>query len=252
MGKRRQVARGADRALPRNHRQNVPVEERRPASRSPARLMPEAPCESALILSSRIRRTTAGSSGAPDARRMRAHDIELQGGQIGGGDALLGELAEAGIDAIDRIAGCLSSRATVSRAARRWPRAPSAESSTRDRSGERCADVSRVSGWSPMRDGHDAPYRCEPLHRGAEGFERSPSSLDVAAILRPHACRRRRHPTRKHCRRRKSSCRAPASPVAPDEGGMSASSTAISARWPGASAPTGCAIAAAPPLSAAS
>ena len=54
--------------------------------------------------------------GLADARCVRQHDVALQLGQVGRWDAYAGELAEAGVDAVDRLA-----------LARRWPR-PSARS----------------------------------------------------------------------------------------------------------------------------
>ena len=104
MRQRRQIARGADRSLARDHRQDVPIEK--PHQRFHGL---EADAGSALREGIDLEQQDGANDrhieGSPDARCMRTHDIELQRGKIGRRDALLGELAEAGIDAIDSIAG---------------------------------------------------------------------------------------------------------------------------------------------------
>ena len=51
-----------------------------------------------------IRRTTGAGSGSPDAGAMRQHDVALERREIRVGDADRGELPEAGVDAVDRVA----------------------------------------------------------------------------------------------------------------------------------------------------
>ena len=65
---------------------------------------PEAPRPRLASFSAIIRRTIAGRHRLADAGRMREHDVALQRREIVGRDAHAGELAEAGIDAVDRLA----------------------------------------------------------------------------------------------------------------------------------------------------
>ena len=55
-------------------------------------------------MSARISRTTASGSGFADTRGVRQHQIALQQLELLVGDAGLREQAEAGIDAVGRIA----------------------------------------------------------------------------------------------------------------------------------------------------
>ena len=63
---------------------------------------PEKPRARLAALSSRISRTTAFRHRLADADRVRSQQLELQHGQVIPGDAGSGQLAEAGVDAIDR------------------------------------------------------------------------------------------------------------------------------------------------------
>jgi hypothetical protein len=55
-------------------------------------------------LSAIISRATATGIGAPTPARMRQHDVALERGEVGRRDMDVRELAEAGVDAIDRLA----------------------------------------------------------------------------------------------------------------------------------------------------
>ena len=104
MRERREIARGADRALARDHRNDVAREHRCRAGRpSPAarrrRRAPRLASFSAIIS-----RTIAGAHRLADAGRVREHEVALQRRELVGGDAHVRELAEAGVDAVDRLA----------------------------------------------------------------------------------------------------------------------------------------------------
>ena len=65
---------------------------------------PEAPCARLASFSAIISRTTATGIGSPTPAACDEHDVALQGFEVGGVDAHAGQLAEAGVDAVDRLA----------------------------------------------------------------------------------------------------------------------------------------------------
>ena len=103
VGERRKVARGADRALARHHRRQALVEQRLEQAHGLA-----AHARRALGQARELERHHQSGDGdrhrRADARGMRQHDVALQLLEVGGLDAHAGELAEAGVDAIDRLA----------------------------------------------------------------------------------------------------------------------------------------------------
>ena len=103
VGKRCQIARGADRALAGNDRQNVGIEEGDQRVDGVERDAGGALREADDFEEQDQPDDRRWDSGGADARRMRAHDVDLQLPRDRRGDARRGELAEAGIDAIDRL-----------------------------------------------------------------------------------------------------------------------------------------------------
>jgi len=101
VGERRQVARGADRALRGDPRHQARVQHR------------QQRVDHLLAHARRAARQAAGLEGQrqphhrrgkrrPDAHAVRADQVELQPVELVGRDARAGELAEAGVDAVDR------------------------------------------------------------------------------------------------------------------------------------------------------
>ena len=103
VGERRQIARRTDRALRRNDRQDAALEEdeklldRRPADAGSA-LREAGDLERHDQAHDRLGQRLAGAGG------VRDHEIALERGEIAIGDADAGELAEAGIDPVHRLA----------------------------------------------------------------------------------------------------------------------------------------------------
>ena len=100
---RREIAGSADRALRRHHRDDVVGEH---GFQQFDGLRPHAGC--ALRQAGELQRHhQPGDSDRhrlADAGGMRQHDVALEGLEIGGGNADAGQFAEAGVDAIDRLA----------------------------------------------------------------------------------------------------------------------------------------------------
>ena len=65
---------------------------------------PDAPCARLASFSAIISRAIATGIGSPTPAAWRKHDVALQGFEVGGRNAHAGELAEAGVDAVDRLA----------------------------------------------------------------------------------------------------------------------------------------------------
>ena len=63
---------------------------------------PEWPRARLAAFSASIRRTTGGASGSPTPTRVRADQVELQRVELVFADACRRQLAEAGVDAVDR------------------------------------------------------------------------------------------------------------------------------------------------------
>ena len=63
---------------------------------------PECPRARLAAFSASISRTTSGASGCADADAVRADQVQLQLVELALADALVGELAEAGVHAVDR------------------------------------------------------------------------------------------------------------------------------------------------------
>ncbi len=103
VGERREVARGADRALRRNDRRHAAIEHRRDAV---DRLRPHA--GGALGEAAELQRHHQPRDGdgrrLAHACRVRQHDVALKLREIGLIDPHAGELAEAGVDSVDRLA----------------------------------------------------------------------------------------------------------------------------------------------------
>ena len=104
VGERREIARGADRALAPGR----PGSGRWPASLRAARRVagrtPEAPCARLASFSAIISRATGTGIGSPTPAAWRQHDVALERREVAGGDAHARELSEAGVDAVDRLA----------------------------------------------------------------------------------------------------------------------------------------------------
>ncbi len=103
MGERREVARGADRALRRNDRRHAPVEHRGDAV---DRLRPDA--GGALREARQLQRhhepRDRERRRLADAGGVRQHDVALKFCEIGLVDPHGAELAEAGVDSVDGLA----------------------------------------------------------------------------------------------------------------------------------------------------
>ena len=69
-----------------------------------SRRTPDAPRPRLTSFSAIISRTIGAGTMLADAGGMRQHQIALQRFEIAVGDPHIGELAEAGIDAVDRLA----------------------------------------------------------------------------------------------------------------------------------------------------
>ena len=65
---------------------------------------PEAPCARLASFSASISRTIGSGIGSPTPAACESTMLRLQPGQIGRFDAHAGELAEARVDAVDRLA----------------------------------------------------------------------------------------------------------------------------------------------------
>ncbi len=100
---RRQVARGANRALARDHRDD-PVRQHRLQHSDGGGPHTGGALREARDLERHHEAHDLPPRRLADAGGMREHDVGLQPGQVGGLDADAGELAEAGVDAIDRLA----------------------------------------------------------------------------------------------------------------------------------------------------
>ena len=101
---RGEIARGADRALTR-HDGDEPLRQHRLQHRHRCRLHAGGALRRGSRASSAsISRTTGCDVRLADARGMREHDVALQAREIGRLDAHAGELAEAGVDAVDGLA----------------------------------------------------------------------------------------------------------------------------------------------------
>ena len=102
---RRQIARGADRALAGHHRQSGPWSSIASSMAMVAGRTPEAPCGQAGELQ---RHHQPHDRRAAPARRRRRHARArcwcCSRARSAGLDAHAGELAEAGVDAVDRLA----------------------------------------------------------------------------------------------------------------------------------------------------
>jgi hypothetical protein len=103
MGQGRQIAGGTHRALRRDQGIHLMLEQREQGVDDPM-VMPECPRASALILSARMRRTTASGSGSPTPGRVREQKIALQQLELFGGYARLRQQAEARVDAVGGLA----------------------------------------------------------------------------------------------------------------------------------------------------
>ena len=103
MGERREIARRADRALRGDDRRDA-ARQHRLEQGERLRRTPEAPCARLASFSAIISRVVATEARLADARGVRQHDVALQLGEVGGGDAHARQLAEAGVDAVDRLA----------------------------------------------------------------------------------------------------------------------------------------------------
>jgi hypothetical protein len=153
VGERRQVARGADRALRRDPRHEAGVEHRQQRvdhllahARAPrARL----PALSASISARPARQRRA------DADAVRADQVELQPVELVGRDARAGELAEAGVDAVDRPLAGGGARDDAA-PARRPGRAPGRARGAAAAAWIACS-CSSVSRPAPAQHGREPP-----------------------------------------------------------------------------------------------
>ena len=132
---RRQVARGADRTLARHHRRQVPSPAApRAGARSRART-PDAPWARLASLSAIISRATATGIGAPTPAACDSTMLRWSRSRSAGVDAHAGELAEARVDAVDRLAPGEDGR---DRPGRRVDRACSCQARGRPPRRDRC------------------------------------------------------------------------------------------------------------------
>ena len=104
MGERREVAGGADRALGGDHGEDV-MGDHRGQQIQGCRGDAGMTTAQRLDLQEQDQPHDLRCEGRAGAGGMRADQIDLKSLQIGVGNARLGELAEAGVDAIDRLAG---------------------------------------------------------------------------------------------------------------------------------------------------
>ena len=101
---RREVAGGADRALRGHDRMDACVDEReQPLDHDRAHARETA--REARGLQHHDQPHGRVGERRADAGRVRAHEVELQRGELVVGDARLRQLAEAGVDAVERFAG---------------------------------------------------------------------------------------------------------------------------------------------------
>ena len=114
VGERREIARGADRALARHDRDQAASPASLPAWRCVSGRTPEAPCARLASLSAIISRTTGAGVGSPTPAACDSTMLRCSVARSAGVDAHAGELAEAGVDAVDG-----SPLATIAATARR-------------------------------------------------------------------------------------------------------------------------------------
>jgi hypothetical protein len=102
VGERREVARGADRALTGHDRRQILGQHR---FEEPNCLESHARCalRQAAQLQCHHQPRDGDRHRLADTRGMRQHDVALEHREIGSGNADAGELSEAGVDAVDRL-----------------------------------------------------------------------------------------------------------------------------------------------------
>ena len=104
VGERGQIAGSAHRALPRNDGDNVGIDERRQRLHG-CNGNAGCPLRQRVELHQHDEADHARFKRRADARRVGAHDVDLQPRQVRRGDPRLGQFAETGVDAIDRVTG---------------------------------------------------------------------------------------------------------------------------------------------------
>ena len=103
MGERREVARGADRALRRHDGRDAALEHRL-EQRERRRAHARGALGERIELQRHHEPRRGDGRGLADAGGVREHDVALELGEVRVGDADAGELAEAGVHPIDRLA----------------------------------------------------------------------------------------------------------------------------------------------------
>ena len=103
MGERGEIAAGADRALLRNHRMDTGIQQTDQLLQQFEPDTAESLCENVGPQQKHGTHFTL-AQGVADAARVAPHEIDLQLRKPVGGDPDIGELAEAGIDAIHGLA----------------------------------------------------------------------------------------------------------------------------------------------------
>ena len=117
VGERREVARGADRALHGDDGQRRPARASPSSSATISQRTPEAPRPSDSSFSAIISRTTSRGAGAPTPAQCDRIRLRCSARGVAGRDPDARELAEAGVDAVDRRASPAAASATRAAAA---------------------------------------------------------------------------------------------------------------------------------------
>ena len=144
VGERREIAARADRSAARHARVHARFSSARAARASRAR-MPEKPFASTFARSAIVARTARDRQRIADAGGMAAEQVELQRAERVVRNARLGERAEAGVDAVDRLVSGRAARPPRARDASMCARAPPARRHRRTRRRRSRVNWSRVS-----------------------------------------------------------------------------------------------------------
>ena len=154
VGERREVAARAHRAAAGHHRQQVVREQREQRRRPPPGARPSAPAPGCWRAAAACARTTASGSGSPMPAAWLSTSRSCSTQQLVGRDAHVGEVAEAGVDAVDDVAARRAPRSTAAPAGldpRAAPPAPACSAPPPAPPPRSCSRVSERPSISTMR-----------------------------------------------------------------------------------------------------